>query len=65
MAYRPHQRSPRASGFRIALKHTQFAKASCATIRLKPLRIGALVRVSVHRIKLAWGSHARLAAVAR
>jgi hypothetical protein len=32
---------------RIALKHTQFAKASCATIRLKLLKIGALVRVSV------------------
>jgi hypothetical protein len=31
---------------RIALKHTQFAKANCATIRLKLLKIGALARVS-------------------
>ena len=41
---------------RIALKHTQFAKASCATIRLKLLKIGALVRVSVRGIKLAMAS---------
>jgi hypothetical protein len=41
---------------RIALKHTQFAKASCGTIRLKLLKIGALVRVSVRRIKLAMAS---------
>jgi hypothetical protein len=61
---------------RIALKHTQFAKANCATIRLKLIKIGALVRVSVRRIKLAMASsfpnqreyriaHARLAAAAR
>ena len=30
--------------WRIALKPTQFAKANCATIRLKLLKIGALVR---------------------
>lgn len=58
---------------RIALRHAQFAKANCATIRLKLLKIGALVRVSVRRIKLAMASafpnqreyriaHARLAA---
>ena len=41
---------------RIALKHTQFAKANCATIRLKLLKIGALVRISVRRIKLAMAS---------
>jgi hypothetical protein len=29
---------------RIGLKHTQFAKATCGTIRLKLLKIGALVR---------------------
>ena len=29
---------------RIGLKHTQFARASCGTIRLKLLKIGALVR---------------------
>jgi len=61
---------------RIGLKHTQFAKASCGTIRLKLLKIGALVRVSVRRIKLAMASaypwrhewalaHALLSAAAR
>ena len=29
---------------RIALRHTQFADATCGTIRLKLLKIGALVR---------------------
>ncbi|WP_046868153.1 IS1380 family transposase [Microvirga massiliensis] len=38
---------------RIGLAHTQFAEASCGTIRLKLLKIGALVRVSVRRIKIA------------
>jgi hypothetical protein len=49
---------------------------NCATIRLKLLKIGALVRVSVRRIKLAMASafpnqreyaiaRARLAAAAR
>src|SRR2546427_2705211 len=41
---------------RIALQHTQFAKATCGTIRLKLLKIGALVRVSVRRIKVAMAS---------
>jgi hypothetical protein len=41
---------------RIALQHTQFARACCATIRLKLLKIGALVRTSVRRIKLAMPS---------
>jgi hypothetical protein len=41
---------------RVALKHTQFARATCATIRLKLLKIGALVRTSVRRIKLAMPS---------
>jgi len=41
---------------RIALQHTQFAKATCGTIRLKLLKIGALVRISVRRIKLAMTS---------
>jgi len=41
---------------RIALQHTQFAKATCGTIRLKLLKIGALVRLSVRRIKLAMTS---------
>ena len=41
---------------RIALRHTQFADATCGTIRLKLLKIGALVRVSVRRIKIAMAS---------
>lgn len=41
---------------RIGLRHTQFAKASCGTIRLKLLKIGALVKVSVRRIKIAMAS---------
>ena len=61
---------------RIALQHTQFAKATCGTIRLKLFKIGALVRVSVRRIKVAMASacpyqnefalaHLRLTAAAR
>ena len=61
---------------RIGLAHTQFARASCGTIRLKLLKIGALVRTSVRRIKLAMPSafpyqaeyhaaHAALTAAAR
>ncbi len=41
---------------RIALAHTQFADATCATIWLKLLKLGALVRISVRRIKLAMAS---------
>ena len=41
---------------RIALRHTQFADATCGTIRLKLLKIGALVRRSVRRIKFAMAS---------
>ena len=41
---------------RIALRHTEFADATCGTIRLKLLKIGALVRVSVRRIKIAMAS---------
>src|SRR5262245_32182806 len=61
---------------RIGLHDTEFAKATCGTIRLKLLKIGALVRVSVRRIKVAmasgcpaahvWGRAAtRLAAAAK
>ncbi len=61
---------------RIALRHTQFAEATCGTIRLKLFKIGALVRVSVRRIKIAMASacpyqnefalaHLRLSAAAR
>src|SRR6516162_2891959 len=38
---------------RIGLEETNFAKATCGTIRLKLLKIGALVRISVRRIKRA------------
>jgi hypothetical protein len=41
---------------RIGLAHTQFAEATCGTIRLKLLKLGALVRISVRRIKLAMAS---------
>ena len=41
---------------RIGLPHTPFAEASCGTIRLKLLKIGALVRISVRRIKFAMAS---------
>ena len=41
---------------RIGLKHTQFATATCGTIRLKLLKIGAQVRRSVRRIKVAMAS---------
>ena len=41
---------------RIGLAHTQFADATCGTIRLKLLKLAALVRISVRRIKLAMAS---------
>ena len=41
---------------RIGLRHTRFANASCGSIRLKLLKIGALVTVSVRRIKIAMAS---------
>jgi Transposase DDE domain group 1 len=41
---------------RIGLAHTQFADATCGTIRLKLLKLGALVRVSVRRVKVAMAS---------
>jgi hypothetical protein len=41
---------------RIGLQHTEFANASCGTLRLKLLKIGARVTVSVRRIKVAMSS---------
>jgi hypothetical protein len=41
---------------RIGLAHTRFAEATCGTIRLKLLKLGALVRISVRRIKIAMAS---------
>jgi hypothetical protein len=48
---------------RIALHHTRFANSTCGTIRLKLLKIGAYVRVSVRRIKLAMPSSSPIADV--
>ncbi len=61
---------------RIGLRHTRFAKASCGSIRLALLKIGALVTISCRRVKFAMASgcpwrddfrtaHARLTAAAR
>jgi Transposase DDE domain group 1 len=41
---------------RIGLAETIFADATCGTIRLKLLKLGALVRISVRRIKFALAS---------
>ena len=41
---------------RIGLHDTDFAKATCGTIRLKLFKIGALVRICVRRIKFAMAS---------
>jgi Transposase DDE domain group 1 len=41
---------------RIGLAHTQFAAATCATIRLKLLKLGALVTISARRVKIAFAS---------
>ena len=41
---------------RIGLSHTQFANATAGTIRLKLLKIGALVRTSVRRLHITMAS---------
>ena len=41
---------------RIGLAGTKLATATCGTIRLKLLKIGALVTISVRRVKLAFAS---------
>jgi len=41
---------------RIGLAHTRFATATCGTLRLRLLKIGALVKTSVRRIKVAMAS---------
>jgi hypothetical protein len=38
---------------RIGLRHTQFADATAGAIRLKLLKLAALVKVSARRIKFA------------
>jgi len=53
---------------RIGLAHTQFTEATCGTIQLKLVKLGALVKVSARRIKFAlasacpWANEWRLAA---
>jgi Transposase DDE domain group 1 len=41
---------------RIGLAQTRLAQATCGTLRLKLLKIGALVRRSVRRVKIAMAS---------
>jgi hypothetical protein len=41
---------------RIGLQHTQFAKATCGTIRLRVLKLGAVVKTSVRRVRFAMAS---------
>ena len=41
---------------RIGLTNTVFANATCGTIRLKLLKIGALIRISVRRVRIAMAS---------
>ena len=41
---------------RIALAHTRLATATCGSIRLKLLKIGAQVRISARRIRIAMAS---------
>jgi hypothetical protein len=48
---------------RIGLHDTKFATATCGTIRLKLLKIGALVRVSVRRVRIAMASACPIAQV--
>jgi hypothetical protein len=60
-----HRREPDASGrteFWLSSLHGG-SDASCGTIRLALLKIGALVRVSVRRIKIAMASGCPTAAV--
>ena len=41
---------------RIALTHTRLARATCGSIRLKLLKIGAQVRLSTRRVRIAMAS---------
>src|SRR5215470_3383529 len=50
---------------RIGLSYTRLADATCGTIRLKLLKVGALVRVSVRRIKFAMASSYSMAEIWR
>ena len=50
---------------RRALAHTELARATCGTIRAKLLKIGALVTISVRRVRVAMASACPYAAVFR
>ena len=41
---------------RIGLAHTPLANATCGTIRLKLLKLGALVKITARRVKIAFAS---------
>jgi hypothetical protein len=41
---------------RLALAHTALASATCGTIRLKLLKLGALVKISARRVRIAFAS---------
>lgn len=41
---------------RLGLADTQLANATCGTIRLKLLAIGALIKISARRVKIAFAS---------
>jgi hypothetical protein len=41
---------------RIGLGGTEMSRATCGTIRLKLLKIGALITISVRRVKIAFAS---------
>jgi hypothetical protein len=55
-----NQFAPRVA---IGLPHTRFDKATCGTIRLKLLKLGAVVGVSVRRIKFTMAAACPLADV--
>jgi hypothetical protein len=48
---------------RIGLNQTKYSDATCGTLRLKFLKIGALVRISVRRIKIAMASGCPIASI--
>ena len=48
---------------RIALQGTELAQATAGTIRLKLLKLGALVTVSIRRVKIAIASASPLKGV--
>jgi hypothetical protein len=41
---------------RIGLPHSQLAEATCGTIRLKLLKLGALITISARRVRIAFAS---------